>query len=107
MTASAPAADLGQTAVCTCGSPYLIRRGPRCACSSCTPDVPVIEVWPVTEGLREVHHLPAAASAAVVELYQGTVHVCCTDLEAINGTERAARAWAEGTGAAYAGRGAA
>lgn len=104
MTTIAPAAELGQTAVCPCGSPYLVRRGPRCGCAA---NVPVIAIVPVTTDLRAAHQLPADASAAVVELYQGEVHVCCTDLDAVNGTEAAARAWAEGTGAAYAGRGAA
>jgi hypothetical protein len=69
----------------------------------CAPDVPVIAIWPVTADLRDRHNLPAAASAAVVELYQGAVHVCCTDLDAVNGIVPAAKAWAEELDAAYAG----
>lgn len=63
--------------------------------------VAVITVEPVTEALRARHGLPAPAREAVIERYQGTEHVCCTDIEAIRGTDAAARAWAEATGAVY------
>lgn len=63
--------------------------------------VPVITVEPVSDELRARHGLPPGAREAVIERYMGTEHVCCTDLEAVRGTDRAARASAEACGAVY------
>lgn len=67
----------------------------------------VITIRPVTDALRAEHGLPAGAVLAVTEDYEGTRHVCCTNMDCPFGVEAAARAWAEATGAAYAGTAAA
>lgn len=68
---------------------------------------PVIFIVPVTEDFRAEHGISPDARLAVVETYEGDVHVCCTDADAKQGVVAAARAWAEGTGAAYGGMAAA
>lgn len=64
---------------------------------------PVIFVTAVTDQLRADHGLSPDAIFAVVERFEGAEHVCCTDCDASQGVLAAARAWAEATGAAYAG----
>lgn len=71
------------------------------ACPRLPGHAAVITVEAVTPALRLRHGLSPDARLAVVERYQGTEHVCCTDCEARQGVEAAARAWAEATGAAY------
>jgi hypothetical protein len=68
---------------------------------------PVISIVPVDEDFRALHHLSPDAALAVVESYEGSQHVCCTDADCPFGVEAAARAWAEATGAAYGGMAAA
>jgi hypothetical protein len=64
---------------------------------------PVITIVPVTASFARYHGLSPDARLAVVEVYQGKTSVCCTDCDTPQGVEAAARAWAEATGAAYAG----
>lgn len=63
----------------------------------------VIAIEPVTEEMRESCGLSADAVLALVEHAGGQSTVLSTDDQCPFGISRAARAWAEATGAAYAG----
>lgn len=62
---------------------------------------PVIVIVPVTREMRLLHRLSADARLAVTERFQGAETVLCTDDECPFGVAKAARAWAEATGAAF------
>lgn len=60
--------------------------------------VAVLTIEPVSGDVREAH---PAATEMLVEHYQGRDLILSADDQCRFGIERAARAWAEATGAAY------
>jgi hypothetical protein len=61
----------------------------------------VLTIEPATDEIRAAH---PAATRVLVEHYQGRAYPLSTDDECPFGIEKAARAWAEATGAAYMSR---
>lgn len=59
----------------------------------------VLRIEPASDTMRLMR---PAATLVLVEHYMGEAFVLTTDDQCPNGIEAAARAWAEGTGAAYA-----